>query len=142
VNNKQHMKELKSERYCLVSYHAEGHILSIKFIGDMKESEYKDIWRDSVQEAFDLGIEKIIIDQTTIGSVPFLARAWVITSLYGKIKRDLSPDLVVSVLSSKNSGHRSGMQYLVKGFKKLSGYEIGFHKTYEEAITWLNDQKS
>lgn len=136
------MKELKSETYCQVDYDINGHILYMKFIGSMKESQYKDIWRNSVQFAFEKGIEKIVIDQTQIGSIPFLARAWVITSLYSKIKRELSPDLIVSVLSSGDSGHRSGMQYLVKAFKKISGYEIGFHKSYEEANIWLNALKT
>ena len=135
----QHMTEqVKTEHYCQIEYDASGHLLYIKFIGDMKESEYKDIWRSGVQKAFELGIEKFIIDQSEIGSVPFLARAWVITSLYGKIKRELSPDLAVSVLSSSDKSHKSGMQYLVKGFRKLSGFEIDFHPTYQDAASWLN----
>ncbi|MGB0521608.1 MAG: hypothetical protein ACPGJS_01550 [Flammeovirgaceae bacterium] len=135
------MKELKSEDYCSIEYDSDSHILNMRFIGDMKDSQYKDIWRSSVQYAYEYGIEKIIIDQTEIGSVPFMARAWVITSMYSKIKRDLSPDLVASVLSSKDASHRSGMQYLVKGFQKISGYEIGFHKSLDEAIEWLNSKK-
>ncbi len=131
-------KSIKSETYCEINYEKNGHILYMKFIGDMKDSEYKDIWRTSVQNAFELGIEKIIIDQSEIGDVPFLARAWVITSLYKRIKRELSPDLAVSVLSSSNSVHKSGMQYLVKAFRKISGFAIDFHPTYEEATTWLN----
>lgn len=135
------MKELKLEEYCCIEYDSSCHILTMRFLGDMKDSQYKDIWRSSVQFAYEYGIEKIIIDQSKIGSVPFMARAWVITSMYSKIKRDLSPDLVVSVLSSSDTGHRSGMQYLVKGFKKISGYEIGFHASTEEAIDWLNSVK-
>ena len=135
------MKDLKTEDYCYVGYDSTGHIIYMKFMGSMKDSQYKDIWKSSVQHAFDLGIEKIIIDQSEIGSVPFMARAWVITSMYSKIKRNLSPDLVVSVLSSTNTEHRSGMQYLVKGFQKISGYKIGFHNSYEEAVDWLNTMK-
>ncbi len=129
---------IKSENYCEIEYDKNGHILYMKFVGDMNDSEYKDIWRTSVQNAFEFGIEKIIIDQSEIGDVPFLARAWVVTSLYKRIKRELSPDLAISVLSSSNSVHKSGMQYLVKAFKKISGFAIEFHPTYDEATTWLN----
>jgi hypothetical protein len=135
-------KSVKTEAYCDIRYDKSGHILYIKFIGDMKESEYKDVWRTGVQNAFDLGVEKIIIDQSEIGDVQFLARAWVITSLYKKIKRELSPDLAVSVLSSSNSVHKSGMQYLVKAFRKISGFAIDFHPTYEESTAWLNTIRS
>ena len=131
-------KEVKTERYCKISFNSTDHIIIMKFIGDMSDKEYKDIWRTSVDYAFELGIEKIIIDQSQIGTVPFMARAWVITGMYGKIKRELSPDLVISVISSANSGHRSGMQYLVKGFQKISGYLIEFHNTHKDATKWLN----
>lgn len=136
------MRELKTEEYCRIEFDPENHILNVIFIGDMKDSEYKDIWRTSVQHAFDLGIEKIIIDQSEVGNVPFMARAWVITGMYSKIKRDLSPDLVVAVISSSNAGHRSGMQYLVKGFQKISGYKIGFYNSLGEAVEWLNSLKN
>lgn len=135
-------KVIKTEAYCNIEYDKNGHIIYMQFIGNMKEAEYKDIWRTSVQSAFELGIEKIVIDQSEIGDVPFLARAWVITSLYKRIKRELSPDLAVSVLSSSNSVHKSGMQYLVKAFRKISGFAIDFHPTYDEATSWLNEIRS
>lgn len=134
-------KELASDHHFFIGYHSKGHVLLMKFIGDMTDDEYKQIWQVSFKETYEKGIEKLIIDQSEIGNVSFSARAWVMVKMYPKIKRELSPYLAGAIISSGNIVHRSGVQYLVKAFQKVSGYKIDFHENYEDAIQWLNSRE-
>lgn len=136
--NMEQFKEIASDKHFFVGFDSKNHILLMKFIGAMKDDEYKQIWQLAFDQCFEKGIEKLLIDQTEIGNVSFSARAWVMVKLYPKIKRELSPDMVAGIISSTNVVHRTGLQYLVKAFQKMSGYKIDFHENYEEATTWLN----
>lgn len=132
------MKELKSFPNGSIQYDNRNFVVLIKFNGDIPDDTYRAIWRTAVETVFDYGIEKIIIDQSTVTNVSVKSRAWVVMSIYPKVKRDLSPDLAVSVIASADKKQRSGVQYLIKGARAISGYSIEFHSDYSSATTWLN----
>lgn len=134
----EQFKEIASNNHCFIGFDKESHILLMKFIGAMTDDEYKQIWHTSFDECFEKGIEKLIIDQSTIGNVSFSARAWVIVKMYPKIKRELSPDIKAGIVSSSHVVHRTGLHYLVRAFQKVSGFRIEFHEDYERATKWLN----
>ena len=132
------MKELHSFPNGSVQYDKDNFIILMKFFGDIPSEVYKSIWRTAVDTVFDYGVEKIIIDQSGVTHVPKRTRAWVVTSMYPKVKRDLSPDLAVSVVAASNPTQRSGVNYLVKGARAISGFYIDFHKDYKASTEWLN----
>ena len=134
----EEFKEIASDQHFYIGFDNKHHILLMKFIGDMKDDEYKQIWRIAFDQAFEKGVEKLLIDQTEIGNVSFSARAWVMVKMYPKIKRELSPDMVGAMISSANVVHRTGLQYLVKAFQKVSGYKVEFYENYHDAREWLN----
>ncbi|MGB0521609.1 MAG: hypothetical protein ACPGJS_01555 [Flammeovirgaceae bacterium] len=132
-------KELASTDYYFLGFNKESHILLMKLMGDMTDEQYKESWKRSFQITYEKGIEKLIIDQREIGNVSFAARAWVMVKMYPKIKKELSPNLMGAIISSSHIIHRSGVQYLVKAFQRVSGYQIKFQDSYESSITWLNE---
>jgi len=135
-------KEIASDQHFLIGFNTENHVLLMKFIGDMNDNQYKQIWNLSFDQCYEKGIEKLIIDQSEIGNVSFSARAWVMVKMYPRIKRELSPYMTGAIVSSSNVVHRTGLQYLVKAFQKVSGYKIEFHSDYDHAIEWLNLMES
>jgi hypothetical protein len=135
------MRDVLKTNYCHVQYDPLNYIIWVQFIGDMSDDEYKEIWNQSISFIFDYGLEKIVIDQSQIGEVGLSARAWVVMKAYPRIKRDLSPDLAVSIISSSNNSRRAGMQYLVKAVQAFSGYIIQFHSNFDESKVWLNEVK-
>ena len=134
--------ELASDSHYFIGFNAPNHALLMKFLGDMSDDEYKEIWHVSYKHAYEKGIENFVIDQSEIGLVSFGARAWVMVKMYPKIKRDLSPQLKGAIITSSNIVHRSGVQYLVKAFQRVSGYKIEFQDNYELALKWFKGFQS
>lgn len=140
-----YFQEKAKGSFFYLGYNPDENALLMKFIGDISDEDYKSIWHQAFDTVYKLGIENILIDQREIGVVSFSARAWVMVKMFPKIKRELSPDLAGSVLSSSNLVYKSGVQYLVKAFKKISGYKIEFHNNYEESMEWfreINNQRT
>ena len=132
------MKPVKTSKNGSVHYDSKQHIVLMKFHGVIADEDYKQIWQDAVEVTFDYGIEKIIIDQSKVEQVGLRSRAWVVMNVYPQIKRDLSPDLAVAVIATSDKKQRSGVHYLIKAARAISGYHIDFHETVESAIKWLN----
>ncbi len=133
------MKEVHSFPNGSVQYDNKNFIVLIKFFGEIPDDVYKSIWRSAIDTVFEYGIEKIIIDQSKVTEVALKSRAWVVMSVYPRVKRDLSPDLAVSVVASADSTQRSGVQYLIKAARAVSGFSIEFHEKYEDCTKWLNE---
>jgi hypothetical protein len=135
------MKAVRTSKNGSVHYDSRQYIVLIKFHGVIADEDYKQAWRDAVEVTFEFGAEKIIIDQSGVEQVGLKARAWVVMKIYPQIKRDLSPDLAVAVITSSDTQQRSGVQYLIKAAQAISGYSIAIVPDQAAAVAWLNEQR-
>jgi hypothetical protein len=120
-----------------LSYDAAHRIIRMRFIGDMNDEVYKKFWCLSIDLGRDRQVNRIIIDQSGIGNVSFNARGWVVVNAFPRIKRELPKTLAAAILSSGRMVQKTGMQYLMKAFKSLTGYSVELFPSEEEAISWL-----
>ncbi|MEO1051658.1 MAG: hypothetical protein AAFX87_13605 [Bacteroidota bacterium] len=120
-----------------ILYDAKHNIMGMVFIGDIKDEAYKEIWLNALNVASEHNVKRILIDQRQIGNVSFSARGWVMVSMFPKIKKQLGANLHGAILASKNMVHKSGVQFLVKAFQKVSGFNIQFFNDQEGGVQWL-----
>jgi len=108
-------------------------ILYTKFIGDINEENYKEIWNKGVDLGVEHKVEKFLLDQSEIGKVSFTARGWVILKMLPRIKNELGKNISIGVISSKNMINKSGVSYLKSMFEKMGGLKITFYPDVETA---------
>ncbi|EMR04361.1 hypothetical protein [Cesiribacter andamanensis] len=116
---------------------AENKIIKLYFAGDMTDDAYKEFWTKTIDYGEKLQVNRIIIDQRDIGNVSFNARGWVVINAFPRIKRVLPNNIVAGVLGSNKIVQKTGMQYLLKAFKTLTGYKVEIFATQEEAIAFI-----
>lgn len=131
------MKIIASHPNYELLYLAEEEIVLMKFKGDIAEDVYKDFWTKSIDFGVENKIKRVIIDQQEIGNVSFLARAWVVVNAFPRVKKELPKDLAATIISSGRLVQKSGMQYLLKAFVGLTGYNVEIHPTPETAVEFL-----
>lgn len=120
-------------------FNAESKVLVMRFEGDMPDDVYKGFWTEAIDYAAENQINRIIIDQQNIGNVSFNARGWVVISGFPRVKKVLPASLAAGILSSKKVVQKTGMQYLLKAFKTITGYKVELFPTEEEAIAFLEN---
>jgi hypothetical protein len=118
-------------------YDAENQIVKMHFAGDMADEAYKEFWTKSIDYGEKHRINRIIIDQREIGNVSFNARGWVVINAFPRIKRVLPTNLVAGIMGSDKIVQKTGMQYLLKAFKTLTGYKVEIFSSQEEAIAFI-----
>lgn len=112
-------------------------LMVMRFKGDIGDEAYKQFWKDSFECAQEHQLNRILVDQREAGHISFNARGWVVVKMFPKIKKDLPASLASAILSSKKLAQKSGVQYLVKTFRTLAGYNVQFIDKEQEALEWL-----
>ncbi|MBW3544468.1 MAG: hypothetical protein KY428_02520 [Bacteroidetes bacterium] len=120
-----------------VLYDAENKIVKLLFKGDMSDDAYKKFWTKSIDFGEKNQINRIIIDQREIGNVSFNARGWVVINAFPRVKKVLPNNLVAAILGSDRVVQKTGMQYLLKAFRSLTGYRVEVFPNQEEAMAFL-----
>lgn len=120
-----------------VLYDADNKIIMMHFAGDMPDEAYKEFWTKSIDFGEKHRLNRIIIDQRDIGNVSFNARGWVVINAFPRVKRVLPSNMVAAVLGSERVVQKTGMQYLLKAFRALTGYRVEVFSTQEEAVAFL-----
>lgn len=121
----------------VASYDAENKIIMMRFKGDMTDEAYKTFWTRSIDFGEKNRLNRIIIDQREIGNVSFNARGWVVISAFPRVKKVLPANLVAAILGSEKIVQKTGMQYLLKAFRTLTGYKVEICPSQEDAIIFL-----
>ena len=134
---KKAMKELFSSKNSEILLLEELNVLIIRFIGDMTDEAYFEIWEKGLEFAIQKGSKRFIMDQSPVGHVSFTARSKVIMRYLPRYKKGLGKELKVGVLSSSNMIHSAGIKYMVKTFKSLTSFSIEFFSAEDDAIEWL-----
>ena len=115
-------------------------IIVMRFIGDMPDEAYFEIWDNSIEGAVKAESKLFLIDQSQIGNVSFMARSKVVIKYLPTIKKEIGKYLKVAVLTSSSVVHKSGMKYLAKTFQKLASFNIEFFNDETEALKWLGEK--
>ncbi|WP_225000054.1 hypothetical protein [Cesiribacter sp. SM1] len=118
-------------------YDASNKIIKMTFIGDMSDDSYKAFWTKSIDFAEKQQVNRIIIDQRQIGNVSFNARGWVVISAFPRVKKVLPNNMAAAILGSEKIMQKTGMQYLLKAFRTLTGYTVEILPDQEEAVAFL-----
>lgn len=136
-NNENGMVVIDTVGQSETLYDASSKIIKMHFKGDMSDDNYKAFWTRSIDYAEKHRLNRIIIDQREIGNVSFNARGWVVISAFPRVKKVLPNNLVAAVLGSERIVQKTGMQYLLKAFKTLTGYKVEIFPTQAEAVAFL-----
>lgn len=120
-----------------VLYDAESKIVKLLFKGDLSDDAYKKFWTRGIDFCEKSQINRIIVDQRDIGNVSFNARGWVVISAFPRVKKVLPNNLVAAILGSERVVQKTGMQYLLKAFRGLTGYRVEIFPNHEEAVAFL-----
>lgn len=132
------MKELLSTSFTKIEYLEENDILVSRFLGNIGNEDYSSIWASMMEFSNRFKTNNIIIDQSNIGDVSFMARGKVIIKHLPAIKKEVGEDFTVAVVTSPNVANKSGMKYMAKAFKRLlSSFDINFFDQEKEAIEWI-----
>ncbi|AHM61440.1 hypothetical protein D770_15930 [Flammeovirgaceae bacterium 311] len=118
-------------------FDASSKIIKMSFIGDMSDEAYKEFWTKSIDFGEKHQVNRIIIDQRQIGNVSFNARGWVVINAFPRVKKVLPNNLAAAVLGSEKIMQKTGMQYLLKAFRTLTGYTVEIFPTQEDAVAFL-----
>lgn len=118
-------------------FDASNKIIKMIFIGDMSDEAYKEFWTKSIDFGEKHQVNRIIIDQRQIGNVSFNARGWVVISAFPRVKKVLPNNLAAAILGSDKIVQKTGMQYLLKAFRSLTGYTVEIFPSQEEAVAFL-----
>ncbi len=132
------MQNIASSPSYELMYEEEHHAVLMKFKGDMTDDTYKEFWNKAIDFAIEQKINRVIINQQEIGNVSFNARGWVVVSAFPRAKKSLPKNLAAAVLSSGRIVQKTGMQYLLKAFIALTGYQVEVRPGLEEALAFLN----
>lgn len=134
------MEELFSSKNGKVEYLSDEGIIVMRFIGDMTDEAYFEVWENIIIGAVDKGAKHFLNDQSEIGNVSFKARSMVVIKYIPTIKKKVGENLTVAIVTSKSAIHKSGIRYLVKTFQKLGSFNIEFFDSKREAISWLSQK--
>ncbi len=137
------MKELFSSENAQILLIEDKKILVYRFIGDISDETYFEIWRNIFALTLKNKVFKFLADQSQIGKVGFSARAKVILKHLPALKKELEGDITTAILTSNNVVNKAGVSYMAKAFQKLTS-SISDHKYFEdeeEAINWLSSNE-
>lgn len=115
----------------------EKKIIAMRFYGDMPDEDYREIWEKALKIVIEHQVKNYVIDQSKIGTVSFTARAWVLVKVLPQVRKKIGMPLFVGILPSENLVHSTGMEFIAKGFQKLSGMKIRKFRSEEECVGWL-----
>lgn len=136
------MNTLLDEEYGKLEYNAEQHFIKLSLIGDVSDEDYKHIWELSLEEARKVKCGNVLVDQRKVGFIKMKSRAWLILKWMPKSKQaaqDIEQKL--AILPSQHIAHKTGLQYLLDGLKKIVGQGFKSFESEEEAILWLSENK-
>ncbi len=115
----------------------EENILIIRFIGDITDAAYFEIWEKGLVLMVSNDSKRLIMDQSQSGHVSYAARSKVVREYVQQYKKKINGDAKVGVLISENEMQSAGVKYLVEIFRSQTPFEIKFFKTEAAAIEWL-----
>lgn len=131
------MKELFSSKNSEILHFEGENILIIRFIGDMSDEAYYEVWEKGLEYAIEKESRRFIMDQSPVGHVSFSARSKVVMRYLPRYRKNLGKELKVGVLSSSNMIHSAGIKYMVKTFRSLTSFSIELFSSESDAIGWL-----
>lgn len=131
------MELIDSVGQAQILYDASNKVIKMHFKGDMPDEDYKLFWTKSINFGEKHHLNRIIIDQREIGNVSFNARAWVVLNAFPRVKKVLPASLVAAILSSEKVVQKTGMQYLLKAFRTITGYKVEVFANQREAVAFL-----
>lgn len=131
------METIASSPNYELNFDPENNIALMKFIGDMSDEVYKEFWTKAIDFAVENRINRVIIDQGSIGNVSFKARGWVVINAFPRVKKEMPKNMAASILSSGRIVQKTGMQYLLKAFVALTGYQVQVFPTIAECVSFL-----
>lgn len=136
------MEAIETIDQAQILYDAENKIVKLQFKGDLSDDAYKKFWTRGIDFCEKNQINRIMIDQRDIGNVSFNARGWVVISAFPRVKKVLPNNLVAAILGSERVVQKTGMQYLLKAFRSLTGYRVEVFPNHEEAVAFLQTANS
>ena len=131
------MEELFSSKNSQILLIEDGNILIMRFIGDMTNEAYYEIWEKGLVLMVFNNSTRLIMDQSQAGHVSYAARGKVVREYVQQYKKNIHESAKVGVLTSENEIHSAGVKYLVEIFRSQTPFEIQFFKTEEAATEWL-----
>lgn len=134
------MKELFSSINSKILYIEDENILVTRFIGDMADEAYFEIWEKVLVLVVDKGSKRLIMDQSQSGHVSFAARSKVVRVYVQQYKEIFGSGVKVGVLTSSNEIHNAGVKYLVETFRNQTSFDIQFFNAESDAINWLKEK--
>ena len=112
----------------------------MRFVGDLSDELYKEMWSKSLETVVEHKISNYLIDQQEIGNVSFSARAWVLVKILPQVRKQVGEPIFAAILPSTNLMHSTGMDFLAKGFSKLSRIYLQKFAQETSAIHWLQSE--
>lgn len=114
------MKELFKTKNAEIQLIEDKGILVYRFIGDIADEDYFDIWKNVFSLTVEHQVFKFLADQSKIGKVGFSARAKVILKHLPAVKKEIGEDITTAILTSNNMVNKAGVSYMTKAFQKLT----------------------
>jgi hypothetical protein len=131
------MRNLLQEHYGRLDYNSEQHYIRMTFSGAISEEEYRFFWDFWLKQAVALNCTNLLIDQRRIGKVSMKSRAWFLFTWLPKAKNRVKWLFSIGILASKSFMHKSGLDYMVRGARRVTGYDIRFFEKENEAGEWF-----
>ncbi len=113
------MKKLFSSENADILLTEDKKVLVYRFIGDIEDETYFEIWRKVFELTFEKGVKKHLVDQSQVGKISFRARGKVILKHLPAFKKEIGADFKTAIVTSKSIVNKSGVTYMVKAFKAL-----------------------
>lgn len=137
--NCNEMKVLFSSKNSEILHIEDTNILVIKFIGNMTDEAYFEIWEKVLLLAVAKESKRLIVDQLLGEPVSFAARSKVVRVYLQQYKKNIGNELKVGVLMSANNIYNAGAKYLVEIFRSQTSFKIKFFSEKGDAIKWLTN---
>lgn len=131
------LENIERNEHYAIDLNLEKKIIAMRFFGNMPDDAYREIWEKVLKIVIEHQVKNYIVDQTSIGSVSFTARAWVLVKILPQVRKKIGMPMFVGILSSENLVHNTGMEFIRKGFQKLSGMKIRKFGDEDKLISWL-----
>lgn len=136
------MRNLLQENYGRLDYNPEQHYIKMTYLGAISEEEYRFFWEYWLKQAVALNCAHLLVDQRRIGKVSMKSRAWFLFTWLPKAKKRVTWLFQVGILASKSFMHKSGLDYMVRGARRVTGYNIQFFSEESDAGKWFESLKA
>ncbi len=137
TEHRSFMKALFTSKSSEILHIEDDNIIIIRFIGDISDEAYFEIWEQGLILMVDHACIRMIMDQSLSGHVSYAARSKVVREYVQQYKKKIDKNAKVGVLTSENEIHNAGVKYLVEIFRSQTPFKIEFFNAENDAIEWL-----